>query len=163
MGPTTLRFALVVVALSFSTACISTYDTASPEFDECPREIETCDGIDNDCDGEVDELCDKDGDGYCDMYIVTTPVDGEWPAVCPMGAGDCVDTNDQVYPGATEICDDVNNACAGPDAPVDLGCDDDGDGYCDGDMSVGEYHSVCPLGGGDCEDSDGSTFPGSGC
>ncbi len=67
----------------------------------------TCDdGIDNDCDGYADsddldcQVCgDADGDGFED-------------SAC--GGDDCNDGNDQVYPGADELCtDNVDNDCDG--------------------------------------------------
>ena len=71
-------------------------------------------GVDDNCDGLVDNDVDDDGDGVgtCD---------------------DCDDTNSGVYPGAPEGCDGLDNDCDGlPDA-VEI--DSDGDGYapCDGD------------------------------
>lgn len=75
---------------------------------------EVCDGFDNDCDGEVDEDFDQDGDGV---------------TVCE---GDCGDNNAAVFPGAEEICDGIDNNCNGQ---IDEGFDQDGDGYtsCEGD------------------------------
>ncbi|MBR9704322.1 hypothetical protein GOV12_02840 [Candidatus Pacearchaeota archaeon] len=65
----------------------------------------TCDGEDNDCDGVVDEGCaciDEDLDGY-DSII----------PMCPTG-NDCDDnpiTGFLINPGATEICDGIDNDC----------------------------------------------------
>ena len=53
------------------------------------------DGIDNDCDGEIDEIFDMDGDGYTE------------------NDGDCDDTDATVYPGATELEDGFDNDCDG--------------------------------------------------
>ncbi len=77
----------------------------------------TCDGLDNDCDGDVDEGCDDDGDDYCDADLTVVGT----PSVCPMGDGDCNDEEASVHPGASEICDDgLDNDCDG-----DVDCDDD--------------------------------------
>ena len=89
--------------------------------------IPSADGIDNDCDGTVDEGTtnyDDDGDGMSEA------------------AGDCDDTDDTIYKGAPETADWQDNNC---DGTVDEGTknyDDDGDGYSE-------------L-GGDCDDSDAS-------
>jgi hypothetical protein len=86
-----------------------------------------------------DTSVDHDGDGY---------------TVC---AGDCNDDNVAVHPGAQELCDDIDNICSGI---IDLGCDDDDDGYCDAAMVVVGAPVVCPAGGGDCNDHNIDTWPG---
>jgi hypothetical protein len=78
---------------------------------------EVCDGLDNDCDGEVDEgvtttyYLDSDGDGYGDGAVTQQ--------ACTLPGGhadnslDCNDNNAEVYPNAPEICDGVDNQCPG--------------------------------------------------
>ena len=81
---------------------------------------ETCDGLDQDCDGDVDDGFDLDGD------TVTT---------C---AGDCDDGNPDARPGAPELCDGVDTNCLVDDADE---VDGDADGWplcddcADGDAS----------------------------
>ncbi|MBN2799176.1 MAG: putative metal-binding motif-containing protein [Deltaproteobacteria bacterium] len=109
--------------------------SVSPDADE------VCDGVDNDCDGEVDEdavdrllaLPDADGDGY--------GVEAQGVLTCALAVGqtllggDCSDDDPDIHPGAWELCDGVDNDCDGhldPDDAVDAGrwyADTDGDGF----------------------------------
>jgi hypothetical protein len=99
------------------------------------------DGIDNDCDGQVDGgTLDFDADGYTDT------------------AGDCDPNDPTVYPGAPELPDAKDNNC---NAVVDEGTllyDDDGDGFCEG---LPASTQSCSDGSarGDCNDTDGVTHP----
>ena len=82
-------------------------------------EPERCgDGVDNNCDGSVDEGCetceDSDGDGYC------------------LGELDCDDRDASTHTNAAERCGDgVDNNCNGViDEDCDGCIDADGDGFC---------------------------------
>jgi len=72
-----------------------------------PGRTEICDGIDNDCDPQVDEGFDLDSDGYFTCGN----------AGCVTFYGDACDCNDTagsgaaIHPGATEACDNVDSDC----------------------------------------------------
>ncbi len=77
--------------------------------------MEECDGVDNDCDGNVDEGFDVDADGY-----TTCGSDPANPGTPPDPTdADCNDREAAINPGATEICDGLDNDC---DGTIDPGC-----------------------------------------
>jgi hypothetical protein len=117
---------------------------------ECLNDEVRCDGVDDNCDGVVDEGCDDDDDGWCDPGMPRTDA-----AAC-QGA-DCDDGDPNRNPGLDEVCNGVDDNCLGD---ADEGCDDDGDGWCDADLAVAEgFVAVCPSGGGDCDDEEPFVFP----
>ncbi|MCB9693671.1 MAG: putative metal-binding motif-containing protein [Alphaproteobacteria bacterium] len=180
-----------------------------------PGAVDVCNGIDDDCDFEVDEdatttdmFLDADEDGILDLPVVVvascgprrflvegcggapitsyTDADGDGfgnpgtaSTVCPPPAGnvldgtDCQDTGVGAslrFPGNPEVCDGIDNDCAGG---ADNGLtfvtwyqDQDGDGY----GVTGSSVSTCdgaPLGyaaiGGDCDETGPDAdlrFPG---
>ena len=77
-----------------------------------------CDGLDNNCDGNIDEgvlntyYADTDSDGYGDASTTTQACDP--PSGYVTDDTDCDDTNGSVNPGATEDCfDGIDNDCDG--------------------------------------------------
>jgi hypothetical protein len=142
----------------------------------CEAAIEVCDGVDNDCDGLVD---DGDPDAVGTTYYADADGDGfgapEYPAtacVAPegyvTGASDCDDLDPAIRPGATEVCDGRDNDCDGVvDPEGSLGgstwyADSDGDGFGDPNARV----EACRQPEGyiadsfDCDDDVATTHPG---
>lgn len=116
------------------TACVAPlgYVTSSDDCEDAsatalPGGTESCDGLDNDCDGTTDETTDcfdDDSDGITEV------------------AGDCDDTTPAIGPTVAEVEDGIDQDC---DGFVDDGTDafdDDGDGLTEHD--------------GDCDDGDAS-------
>jgi len=139
-----------------------------------PGLAETCDGIDNDCDGVTDEddasdagtwYADVDGDGYGDAGSGATAC--SQPSGYVADATDCDDGESLANPGAAELCDGLDNDCDGvtdEDDAIDAGtwyADADGDGYGDAGSAV----MACSQPSGyvadasDCDDGDGLVNP----
>jgi hypothetical protein len=140
-----------------------------------PAATETCDGKDNDCDGEADEAgatgavtlyADADADGWGDAAVSTLACDGL--AGWTTQGGDCDDADASAFPDAPEVCDGDDEDCDGEadedgasDAPGWF-LDQDGDGF--GDTAVAVYTCAQPAGyvatPGDCIDTSAAVFPG---
>jgi hypothetical protein len=111
-------------------------------------------GPNNTCDNA---LRDEDGDGYCpsgqDLNTDGDCSDGIAESDAP---GECDDTNPYRYPGNAEVCDGLDNDCAGAPAVPAAENDEDLDTYieCTGyiDHDAVNASSVLITGGGDCLD-----------
>ncbi|MBX7107662.1 MAG: T9SS type A sorting domain-containing protein, partial [Chitinophagales bacterium] len=88
----------------------------APEFCDINDVDENCNGLADNNDptaiGKVVYYVDADGDNYGSSSLpgiaYCTP-----PSGVVTGAGDCADNNAAIKPGATEICDGIDNNCNG--------------------------------------------------
>ena len=126
---------------------------------------ELCDGQDNDCDGDLDPTEeDDDADGWVECAL---DADG-WDGATISGGEDCDDEADDVYPGADEYCDSIDQDCDGDtrdDDSLDTStwyADDDQDG--DGDSATTTEACDQPSGyvgnDDDCDDDDDTVYDG---
>src|SRR5207249_7850546 len=80
-----------------------------------PGATETCNGIDDNCNGTIDEgvkstfYRDADGDGYGNAASTTQACSA--PAGYVANSTDCNDASAAIHPGATEICNGVDDNC----------------------------------------------------
>ncbi|OGU10192.1 MAG: hypothetical protein A2075_21290 [Geobacteraceae bacterium GWC2_58_44] len=82
-----------------------------------PAAAEACDLQDNNCNGQIDEgvkthyYRDADGDGYGNANGATQAC--TQPAGYTASGTDCNDNVSSVHPGATELCNGVDDNCSG--------------------------------------------------
>jgi hypothetical protein len=117
--------------IGFVSNNVDCNDAASAVF---PGASETCNGVDDNCDGQTDEglntyYADLDGDGFGAGAVVLTcsPSNG-----FVLSNNDCDDNASAINPGAQEICNSIDDNC---DTQIDEGVmtyfysDSDADGY----------------------------------
>ncbi len=145
-------------------------DDADPAVN--PAAGERCDGLDEDCDGLVDEdptdgleaWFDHDGDGYGSPALTL------WVCALEDGLvdndGDCQDGDPDTHPGGQEVCDEADDDedCDGlvDDADADttgqgtVWRDRDGDGTGDtlSPLAACDAHEGYAEEAGDCDDQD---------
>ncbi len=131
-------------AAAGGTDCDDDNDQLGPHMDE------VCDGIDQDCDGIIDNNSldalewhlDSDADGFGGGSTI-------FACTVPSGftdvTGDCDDSRADTWPGATEVAYD--------------GIDQDCDGWSDYDVDRDGFDSDL-HGGTDCDDGDADIQPG---
>ena len=133
-----------------------------------PGGDEICDGIDNNCDGQIDEnvritfYADSDGDGFGNPNIINEAC--EQPSGYSPNGSDCDDGNNQSYPSAEEICDGEDNDCneeIDEGLSIDFYVDNDGDGFGSDDEVVSSCQASIGLAtiGGDCDDTNITVSP----
>ena len=111
-------------------------DDADPSVNS--NAVEQCNGLDDDCDGLVDNTADAlpiwadaDGDGFGDPDAASSTCAG-LPDGFVENADDCDDTDAAVRPGAIEDCNGIDDDCdpeTSDPLPVDWFLDEDGDGF----------------------------------
>ncbi len=102
-------------------------DDSDPEIH--PGAAEVCNGIDDDCDGGIDEDFDSDGDGFPGCEAT------------PEEIRDCNDDDAMIYPGASERCNNLDDNC---DGEIDEDDPEGGDecGETVGACEPGTFHCI---------------------
>ncbi|MFO0685499.1 MAG: MopE-related protein [Sandaracinus sp.] len=138
------------------TSCGRDCDDTNPSISQLATEI--CDGIDNDCDTNVDEHVlqeswpDLDGDGYGDRSA-TPDIVCIVPSSRANQGGDCDDTDRLVHASGLEVCNGHDDDC---DGTIDEASDDSCTrGPTTGQCVLGHCVTVaCDATHYDCNDDD---------
>ncbi|HNF72156.1 MAG TPA: putative metal-binding motif-containing protein, partial [Chitinophagaceae bacterium] len=136
-----------------------------------PGSVEICNGLDDNCNGQIDEgltfvtyYADTDGDGYGNLQnSIASCIQ---PSGYVSNSTDCNDANALIHPGATEVCNGLDDDCNGQTDDglpfVTYYADADGDGYGNVNVSVSTCDGA-PSGyvsdATDCNDASNSVHP----
>ena len=158
---------MLTLILSLIVACSPKTEPSTPATNDTEIGIVEDSGSTLDCaSGEsVTAYLDTDGDGYGRAYTATEmclPLEEGYVTQL----GDCRDRYPDVYPGAPEYCNGLDNDCNGKtdDNPLDpdtFYLDADLDGWGNSEFSVTGCNlpdGYVPY-GGDCDDNDAERAP----
>lgn len=135
-----------------------------------PGEVEACDMLDNDCDEQVDEMVsstcytDSDNDGFAPSGAMPMDICGDCgtgltgTAPTTGGTTDCDDGDRDVFPGARELCNRIDDDCSsggGVDAAEDM----DNDGHTATSYTACET-TPTTFPRDDCDDTNADRFGG---
>ncbi len=148
----------VVVCDTTGTAAVGG-DCDDGDADVSPAAIEICNAIDDDCDAAIDDdddslatrwIPDSDGDGYGDATATAVAACAPPSGYVAADPADCDDADASVYPGAVELCDDVQQDCSDAGWTRDVGVATfypDGGGYEDwtADLASGLYGATATI------------------
>lgn len=170
-SPNSVSYCLDIITKGYVEAMktLGTNDCDDSNPSAHPGNIEICDGIDNNCNGQVDEgvkltfYKDQDGDGFGSPSQTTQACNQITGYVS--NSLDCDDSNPAVNPNAIEVINGIDDNCNGQ---IDEGGgmptfyrDQDGDGF--GNPSAATQAASQPPGYVsnplDCDDSNPSINP----
>lgn len=149
-------------------------DCADADGSRHPGQVESCNGVDDNCDGQTDPkdsakcvsyYFDADKDGYGLTAVSQCQCGPEAPFSALLDS-DCKDTAFAIHPDADELCNGVDEDCDGEtDEGLPLNTwyvDGDTDGYGTGAgvSSCGTINGITAIVDGDCNDANQNIHPG---